>query len=90
MLFIEATNVVASRLPKRRPTGTPHARANFCYIKCGQIYYHFQLIIYMTITTVCYSEPVTRQRCGITRDNMVTVAYQNYNMSQVIFTLYYC
>ena len=24
---IEATNVIASRLPERRPTGTPHARA---------------------------------------------------------------
>ena len=28
MLFLVATNVVASRPPKRRPTGTPHARAN--------------------------------------------------------------
>ena len=28
MLFLVATNVVASRLPERRPTGTPHARAN--------------------------------------------------------------
>ena len=26
--FLEATNVVASRPPKRRPTGTPTARAN--------------------------------------------------------------
>ena len=29
MLFLVATNVDASQLPKRRPTGTPHARANF-------------------------------------------------------------
>ena len=29
MTFIEATNVVASRPPERRPTGTPHARANY-------------------------------------------------------------
>ena len=28
MSFLVATNVVASRLPERRPTGTPHARAN--------------------------------------------------------------
>ena len=27
MLFIVATNVVASRSPERRPTGTLHARA---------------------------------------------------------------
>ena len=27
MLFLVATNVVASRPPERRPTGTPHARA---------------------------------------------------------------
>ena len=28
MSFIVATNIVASRLPKRRPTGIPTARAN--------------------------------------------------------------
>ena len=28
MLFIVATNVVTSRPPERRPTGTPTARAN--------------------------------------------------------------
>ena len=28
MTFIVATNVVASRPPELRPTGTPHARAN--------------------------------------------------------------
>ena len=27
-MFLVATNVIASRPPKRRPTGTPHARAN--------------------------------------------------------------
>ena len=27
MLFLVATNVVASRPPERRPTGTPHAGA---------------------------------------------------------------
>ena len=27
MTFIVATNVIASRLPEHRPTGTPHARA---------------------------------------------------------------
>ena len=28
MSFLVATNVVASRPPEGRPTGTPHARAN--------------------------------------------------------------
>ena len=28
MSFIVATNVVASQLPERRPTGTPNAHAN--------------------------------------------------------------
>ena len=28
MMFIVATYVIASRPPERRPTGTPHARAN--------------------------------------------------------------
>ena len=28
MIFIVATNIVTSRPPERRPTGTPHARAN--------------------------------------------------------------
>ena len=38
MSFLVAINVVASRLPERRPTGTPYARANidvkisFCFI----------------------------------------------------------
>ena len=31
MMFIVATNVIASRPPERRPTGTPHARANFLW-----------------------------------------------------------
>ena len=26
--FLVATNVIASQLPERRPTGTPHARTN--------------------------------------------------------------
>ena len=35
MMFIVATNVVASRPPERRPTRTPHARANrfnWCHV----------------------------------------------------------
>ena len=28
MLFLVATNVIASRPPKRQPSGTPHAHAN--------------------------------------------------------------
>ena len=35
MTFIVATNVVASRPPERRPTGTPHARANSACIAVG-------------------------------------------------------
>ena len=31
MTFIVATNVVASRPPERRPTGTPHARAKIVF-----------------------------------------------------------
>ena len=31
MLFLVATNVVASRPPERRPTEMPHARANDIY-----------------------------------------------------------
>ena len=31
MTFLVATNVVASRPPERRPTGTPHARAKMKY-----------------------------------------------------------
>ena len=27
-MFLVATNVITSRPPERRPTGTPHARAN--------------------------------------------------------------
>ena len=33
MSFLVATNVVASRPPERRPTGTPHARANILVAK---------------------------------------------------------
>ena len=43
-VFLVATNVVASRPPERRPTGTPQAGANLCllsfffYIK---FFYHW-------------------------------------------------
>ena len=33
MSFLVATNVVASRPPERRPTGTPHARAKRFFSK---------------------------------------------------------
>ena len=36
MTFIVATNVIASRPPERRPTGTPHARAKIH----GPVWYH--------------------------------------------------
>ena len=32
MTFIVATNVIASGPPERRPTGTPHTRANITLI----------------------------------------------------------
>ena len=32
MSFLVTTNVVASRPPERRPTGTLHARANYIYV----------------------------------------------------------
>ena len=35
MTFIVATNVIASRPPERRLTGTPHARANSACIAVG-------------------------------------------------------
>ena len=34
MTFIVATNVIASRPPERRPTGTPNARANYLVRFC--------------------------------------------------------
>ena len=51
MTFIVATNVVASRPPERRPTGTPHARANYySYSKlkrkyCGPILSYKSIIM---------------------------------------------
>ena len=38
MMFILATNLVASRPLKRRPTGTLHARANFSCAMCTLSY----------------------------------------------------
>ena len=36
MSFLVATNAVASQPPERRPTGTPHARANkLKYMNCN-------------------------------------------------------
>ena len=41
MLFLVATNVVASRPPERRPTGTPHARAKTSnYITSNDLIFH--------------------------------------------------
>ena len=53
MLFLVATNVVASRPPERRPTGTLHACAN---IKldilriCEPVHHHLSLHIYSSST----------------------------------------
>ena len=38
MLFLVATNVVASRPAERRPTGTPHARANYCRLCVANVF----------------------------------------------------
>ena len=38
MLFLVATNIVASRPPERRPTGTPHARAKRVHGMFCQLY----------------------------------------------------
>ena len=37
MLFLVATNVVASRPPEHRPTGTPHARAKNVHPKITKL-----------------------------------------------------
>ena len=37
MTFIVATNVIASRPPERRPTGTLHARAKNAEVNNGMI-----------------------------------------------------
>ena len=41
MTFIVTTNVIASRPPKRRPTGTPHACANMKVMKVKISTYEF-------------------------------------------------
>ena len=69
MTFIVATNVIASRPPECRPTGTPHIRANFailidfgihCIISKCKLYQNAQFIsnianfIYFGIHCTCY------------------------------------
>ena len=45
MSFLVATNAVASRPPERRPTGTPHARANTLnYTYTDTRYQYFPLV----------------------------------------------
>ena len=43
MTFIVATNIVASRPPERRPTGTPHARAKIARHTPGARGHKFEL-----------------------------------------------
>ena len=54
MSFLVATNIVASRLPDRRPTGTPHARAKN-WFKTFSLYFEkvrkFQYNRYNFLTT---------------------------------------
>ena len=47
MSFLVATNVFASRPPERRPTGRPHARANFlrCYFVVNRLALSSTLIL---------------------------------------------
>ena len=45
MTFIVATNVIASRPPERRPTGTPHARAKIITERHQFEYNHIIFII---------------------------------------------
>ena len=40
MSFKVATNIIAIRPPERRPTGTPHARANCIMAKSCMSYYY--------------------------------------------------
>ena len=44
MTFIVATNVIASRPPERRPTGTLHARANNQHNWGGGVIRYFDLV----------------------------------------------
>ena len=55
MTFIVATNVIASRPPERRSTGTPHARANYKQISTqwtinGPLPTHAKIILDMPVT----------------------------------------
>ena len=54
MSFLVATNVVASRPPERRPTGTPHARAKILSVallsqakqsECGTVHFLGRIVI---------------------------------------------
>ena len=49
----------------------------------GGMYITIYLVLPILILELCYSEPVTRVRCGITSEDMVVVAYENYNMTTV-------
>ena len=76
MTFIVATNVVASRPPERRPTGTPHARAKIqeqkrCTKQCKKVfkrsdqnvYGSFKLLIYITKTLLSFVFAEWSVRC---------------------------
>ena len=57
MMFLLATNVVASRPPKRRPTGTPHARANERYKQRKKNSKHF--------VHKPQKSPQNKKKCGV-------------------------
>ena len=77
MTFIVATNVVASRPPERRPTGTPHARANYKILQndrilwivfnCYKILENIAIEIFCTILLSVYNPYV---ECDMDVDNV--------------------
>ena len=52
MTIIVATNVIASRLHERRPTGTPHARANFILPIQARLYLALVLVALVLGVTI--------------------------------------
>ena len=57
MTFIVATNVIASRPPERRPTGTPHARA-----KKGRTHKHTNLVTWSLLELLIAAKNVRRKK----------------------------
>ena len=73
MTFIVATNVVASRPPKRRPTGTPHARANIPAFTSTSI-------LMLWLSEISHISSSTRQRAVINQPMLQMISF-NYTSS---------